>query len=427
METYLATVLFAINYIQVIWALLLKKYINTRQSIFLSILLVSIISSSFFIRTPYNFLLLFVFYIASAIFIIRYTGSWILMFLTLFLINSLVLTSWLFTYDLLIFLFHIKYIDAAQLQMLVPFSLLGQQISLFLLISVIRKVDQNYLISDSILGIHKNYKLQSMIALFFLILFALLKQLAVRYFILESFFYLTFLLLTLNFIVYTTAYLYSKYYQEQLKKEIMFEQYNQEIEKINVSDEFRHDYRNILLSLADYIEQGETKEALAYISSITDYSKSVLEKDPYAELGNIPIPPIQGQLIYLIEECKNEQIQLRLNIPDTIQVSDLSIRLIDFLRCLSTLLDFAIKEMMTKTLDLSIIKLEKQLIFDLTNMDDSTRSLEKISGKVLNPKKYLKENNIHTAQKILNQYQRTTFFFYHDNNDFIVTFKLPLN
>ncbi|WP_375179549.1 GHKL domain-containing protein [Enterococcus rotai] len=429
MESYLATELFAINYLQIVWALLHKKYIDTKQSIVLSILLASIISICFFVRTSSIFILLFIFYVALAIFIIRFTGNWILMSLTLFLTNSLVIISWLFTYDLLNFLFQLNYLDVQQLQMLVPFSLICQQIGLFLLTLVVKKVDKTYLISDSILHIPKSYKFQSMIALFFLIIFSLLKQLAVQHFFVESFFYLTFLLLTLNLIVYTTAYSYSKYYQEQLKKDVLFEQYNQELEKITVSDEFRHDYRNILLSLADYLEQDQSQKALTYIASITDYSKDILEEDPYAELGNISIPSVQGLLLYLIEHCDTQKIKLRLNIPNNIEENEIQIRLIDFLHCLSVLSEYAIKESQKgeeKNLYVLIKKEEHQLYINLTNATRPQDKLKKTAEKSINLKKFYKKHGLTSVVKTIHQYEGAIFSLQFNEGYFSVILAIPI-
>ncbi|EOL46403.1 hypothetical protein [Enterococcus caccae] len=427
METYLATELYAINYLQIVWALLNKKYIDKKQSILLSCLLILVIIISFFIRTPYVFLLLFTFFATSAIFIVQRTGSWILMALTPFLINSLVIISWLFTYNLLDIMFQLHYIDAVQRQFLVPFSLLAQQVCLFSLIIVVKKVDKKYMISDSILHIRKSYKLQSMIALFFLAIFALLKQIAVTHFFVESFFYLTILLLTLNLIVYSTAYLYSKYYQEQLKKEVLFEQYNQELEKITISDEFRHDYRNILLSLSDYIEQGENKKALNYIASITDYSRNFLDDDSYEDLGNIPIPSVQGLLLYLIEMCNKEQIKLHLVVPDIIQEHDISIRLIDFLHCLSDLSDFAVKETKNgkeKSLYMIIKKEVNVLYIELTNTTQPENKVAKVTEPLKIPKKYYKENGLSTVIKIVHQYDETDFSLQSSGNHFLALLTL---
>lgn len=427
METYLATELYAINYLQIVWALLNKKYIDKKQSILLSCLLILVIIISYFIRTPYVFLLLFTFFATSAIFIVQRTGSWILMALTPFLINSLVIISWLFTYNLLDIMFQLHYIDAVQRQFLVPFSLLAQQVSLFSLILVVKKVDRKYMISDSILHIRKSYKIQSMIALFFLAIFALLKQIAVTHFFVESFFYLTFLLLTLNLIVYTTAYLYSTYYQEQLKKEVLFEQYNQELDKITISDEFRHDYRNILLSLMDYIEQGENQQALNYIASITDYSKDLLEENFYDELSNIDIPSVQGLLIYLIELCEKEHIQFHLSIPDKIQETNISIRLIDFLHCLSALSEFAVKETTNskeKNLYMIIKKEGNVLYIELTNAIQPENKLKKITEPLKIPQKYYKENGLNTVVKIVHQYNETDFSLQSSENHFLALLTL---
>ncbi|MEI5991635.1 hypothetical protein A5881_003172 [Enterococcus termitis] len=140
MEPALAAKLFAISYLQIIWVLLYQKYISKKQSIILSIILSLIIISSFFNVVPYLYLLLFIFYTALAIFIVYHVDSWILMVVTLFLFNSLVILSWLFTYDLLNFLFQLHIINAVKYQSLVSFSLFGQQAAILLLSLATKKL-----------------------------------------------------------------------------------------------------------------------------------------------------------------------------------------------------------------------------------------------------------------------------------------------
>ncbi|MGX7264230.1 GHKL domain-containing protein [Enterococcus crotali] len=425
MEPALAAKLFAISYLQIIWVLLYQKYISKKQSIILSIILSLIIISSFFNVVPYLYLLLFIFYTALAIFIVYHVDSWILMVVTLFLFNSLVILSWLFTYDLLNFLFQLHIINAVKYQSLVSFSLFGQQAAILLLSLATKKIDDTYLISDSILHIRKRYKLQSAIALFFLILFIVIRQLAITYFFVKSFFYLTFLLLTLCLIVYSTAYLYSKYYQQQQKKEALFKQYNQELEKIVVSDEFRHDYRNILLSLTDYVEQGKSQEALQYIDSISDYSKDVLNSDPYMGLDNLSIPPLQGLLMYLVETCKQEQLQLHFDIPNKIQEYDISIRLIDLLRCLSALSEYAVKETKRRadtTLYVSITKKAHQLHFVFQNKADQSSTIQTFDS--ITTKKYYKEHGLYNVMKIINQYNELNLFLQSNKKNFSILLTL---
>lgn len=424
METYLATELFTINYLQVIWALLNKKYVSKKQAIILSAVLFSIFIISYLIRPPYVFFLLFIFYTLSAVFIVKHTSSWLLMSLTLFMINSLTIISWFFTYDLLNLLFQLTYIDLAQYQSFVLFSLIAQQILLFLLILSVKKLDKKYRISNAILHIPKSYKLQSMIALFFLVLFALIKQVAITDYFVESFFYLTFLLLTLSLIIYSTAYLYSKYYQQQVEKDALFKQYDQEMEKITTSDEFRHDYRNILLSLADYIEQDKAEEALNYIASITSYSQNILADDPYAALSNLRISSAQGLLVYLIESCKKEKITLHLKMPDVIHESDLSIHLIDFLHCLSLLLKYAVNESAqkeTKVLYIVIQKKYTQLFIKIKN------TAQVLSLPVKKSKKEFKELGLDPVKKIVHQYEHTDFLVQSNNKEFSLFLIIPLS
>lgn len=425
MEIYLAAELIAINNLLIVWALLHKKYVDTKQSIVLSSILALTILVSYFSKSPFAFSLLFIFYLVLASFIIKYTTSWILMALTAFSINSLTIISWLFSYDLLKFLFKLNILDSSLYQFLNPLSLLAQQLWLFLLILIVKYLDRKYLVSDAILHISKSYKTQSILALFLLIFLALIKQITVTYFLVESFFYLTIILLTLNLVIYSTAYLYSKYYQQQLKKAVLFELYNQDLKKIVISDEFRHDYRNILLSLTEYIEQGETSKALDYINSITSYSRDVIHDDPYSELSNLAIPPAQGLLLYLIDTCKQEHIQLNLAISEMIQEQDISIYLIDFLRCLSAIFDYSTKEAIknkTGLLNVAITKTDTQIRFELTDMSIFSSSNHQVKPS----KTYLKEHGLEILAKTIRQYEGTTFSLQTKDNHFSLLFTTNL-
>ncbi|MGX7245771.1 hypothetical protein ACWOC1_13090 [Enterococcus quebecensis] len=373
---------------------------------------------------------LFLFSILHPIFIIRYSNNWLSMGLFLYLENSLVILAWLFTHDLLFFLVKTGKVPATLYQQFSPFSLVAQQLLLLLLILLIIKLEFRYKIFDSISQIQKNYKVSVIILTILLIILSILRHLSVVTSTLITFLYLTFILLTLSTVFFLTAYLYSRYYLQQIKKTLLFQRYNNEMEQIALADEFRHDYRNILVSLMSYVEKGKTKEALAYIASITNYSKDLLEDDQYEQLSYLLIPSVQGLLIHFVDRCKTKNIKLTIVIPQTIQEIDISIRLIDFIRCLSASFDYVLTKKDLKLEDEIILTVEKEnahLYVRLTNIGEQHMSLTETADYALNNKRALKNAGLNSISKILAQYRGTSFSFYVDEEYFSIEFILEVS
>lgn len=415
------------NYLQFIWFLKYKKFITPHQTTILTILLSLQLPLYLVFNVP--FVLLVVFTILQPIFIVRSLKKWLPMVLFLYVENSLTIISWLFTNDLIGFLLKNGQISNTFYQQILPVSVVLQQLLLFILILIAIKIDQKYSIFDSINQVQKSYKLPAILLTILLIFLDSFKRLSVFFHSSIDFFYLTFLLLTLSIIFCTTAYLYSQYYQQQMMKKILYQQYNKEMEKITLSDEFRHDYHNILLSLMGYIENNELQKALGFISSVENYSKNLLEEDEYDQVNHLTIPPVQGLLIHFIEMCESQNIQLTISIPQIIHESDISIQLIDFIRCISTLFDYALKtnvDGQTSTLTLSIKKENQVFYFHLTNLENSSELLETTFNQSTHPKKKLIESNLIAAQKILQHYKETEFSITSNKEKFTLTFSFPI-
>ncbi|MFD1899102.1 hypothetical protein GQR36_01340 [Enterococcus termitis] len=177
--------------------------------------------------------------------------------------------------------------------------------------------------------------------------------------------------------------------------------------------------------MTDYIEQGKSQEALQYIDSIADYSKDVLNSDPYMGLDNLSIPPLQGLLMYLVETCKQEHLQLHFDIPERIQEYDISIRLIDLLRCLSALSEYAVKETKRRagtTLYVSITKNARQLRFVFQNKAEQSNTIQTIDS--ITSKKNYKEHGLEDLMKIITQYNELDLFLQSDIKNFSVLLTL---
>ena len=416
-------IFFTMGFLQLTWFLGYKKYTSKKQTILLTlILIIEFISTIFQIGNSDLFLLTY--FILQPIFVLRHLNNWILMTLFLFLNNSFLILSWLFSYDFLKLLFETDSISLQQFQTYTNVSMLLQQLLLFLFIQGFNYFDKRFSIFDSISRIHKKYKIQSIIGIFFLIILGIARRIIVNGHITESFFYITIVLLILSATVHLTAYIYSQYYQQTLEKNILSRQFDQEMEKITLSDEFRHDYRNILLSLNSYIQNGEADEALDFISSITNYSQPLLEDSPYEQLANIEIPAIQGLLIKFIDLAQRKGVKLILSIPAPIHETDISIQPADFIQCLSISLSYALSN--HEDILLIIKKEQNQIHITLNNntIDSSTKNLFK---HLNDEKQHVKKSELRRVKKILRKYKNTSFKLYSNNQYFQLRFDFPLN
>lgn len=414
-------VFFTLGFLQQTWFLGYKKYTSKKQTVILTLLLImEFISTIFQIGNSDLFLLFY--FILQPIFVLRYLNSWILMTLFLFLNNSFLILSWLFSYDFLKLLFETHSISLQQFQQYTTLSILLQQLLLFLFIQGFIYFDRRFLIFDSISRIHKKYKIQSIIGIIFLIILGVVRRIIVNGHFTESFFYITVVLLTLSVTVHLTAYIYSKYYQQTLEKNILSRQFNQEMEKITLSDEFRHDYRNILLSLNSYIQNGEAKEALDFISSIVNYSQPLLDDSPYEQLAYIEIPAIQGLLIKFLDLANRNGNTLKLSIPTQIHETDISIQLADFIQCLSSSLSYALNT--HEDILLIIKKDQKQINISLSNNTTTDDLLKKLNKEQKNEKK---KYRIAPNKKILSKYKKTSFKSNTTPQQFLIQFTFPVS
>lgn len=422
-------ILLSLNYLQLIWFLGNKKYTSSNQTTILSSILIFHCLFIFLFQTPFIVFLLFLFVVLQPIFIVRHLKSWLLMALFLYLESSLIIISWLFLYDLPVYLLRIGLVSTELHQQLLPFLLVGQQFLLFIFILWVKWFDQKFGLFDSIAHVQKNYKVTVILLTILLVFFYFLRQFAVYNSSYSSFLYLTVILLGLNSVFHFTVYVYSRYYQEQLRKLILSQQYNKDLDKITLADEFRHDYRSILVSLMGYIEEDRLEEASAFILSVTDYSKNLLEEDSYDQLNRLASPPIQGLLLRFIEQCEEKGIHLNISIPQKIHDADISIRLIDFIRCLSALLDFIVNRQRLssdETIYLTLKKTPQDLLIEISNLPKQQLSEIRQPKYLITDKKMLKTTELTNISTILKNYRNTVFALYSNQQNLLITLSLQL-
>lgn len=171
--------------------------------------------------------------------------------------------------------------------------------------------------------------------------------------------------------------------------------------------EFRHDYRNILIVLNYYLENKQLTEAQAYLTETIKYSSGLTEKtidEEIASISNFPLRALLNELSNKIRETKNE-IALELHYHLTTFTP--SIGTIDFVRCMSIILNNAYEACLEQ--DKSSLKITIQKKNDLTEIEvknsySGNLSLSSSLKKNYSTKKNHSGLGLYNLNKIINSY-----------------------
>lgn len=173
------------------------------------------------------------------------------------------------------------------------------------------------------------------------------------YTVISFFSYVVLLLLSVIFVILIiktntqTAYLAEKSsYAMQLEEENQNMQY------------FRHDYKNILLTMSIFMEKNDMEGLKRYFyEDLKLHSNEELYLAPlHKDLQNLEILPLKGVIMEKIKRAEELDIAVSVQIPTPIQHVNMPI--IKLVRCLSILMDNALEE--SKLVDTPEITIELQ-------------------------------------------------------------------
>ncbi|EOH96802.1 hypothetical protein UAW_01760 [Enterococcus haemoperoxidus ATCC BAA-382] len=430
MEAYLWSFLLSINFLQVCWLIGYKNFYFLNKSIFLTCYLIIFIVVTLSYRhiNLFGFLILFIF--IENCFIYQRFRKWSMVAFFYLLKNALMILSWLFTWHLFHFFWRNNYLDSHLHDTFKPVVLLLQQLLLFTLIQLCLWLNNKYSILTSISQLQKKYTLLSIFSQIILLLLNILKRenrIEMDY---ESYFYLTFILLALSAVFSFTVYLISHYYQQQQQIYYLSKKSLEESNKVSLAHEFQHDYRNILLSLNTYLSQNNIEQARAYLTSITNYSSSLTSENFVSQISIVNILPVQGLLINFFEQCKKNNIAVYFSANQQLSELDISIDLIDFIRCLSILLDNAVEASLGKnsaSIHVTFEKKKQRLVVEVSNPYEGELILSNVLKKNFTTKKNHQGKGLYIFTKLLKQYEDAHYSFKQDNDAFIAMFSLPKN
>ena len=190
---------------------------------------------------------------------------------------------------------------------------------------------------------------------------------------------------TIGFIMFLSTLFYLKSACEQYEKAKEIQQKKEEQRQLQLyTDEivglyneirgFRHDYAGMLTSLQTGINSGDMKEVERIFHNVLSQANISLRSDDYTffELNNVQDTALRSVLIQTIFKARECGVEIVFEMKDVIET--LPMKLLDLVRVASVLLNNAVEgaaESPSKTMNVSLVKLDKEIVFVIQNSRQS--------------------------------------------------------
>ena len=190
---------------------------------------------------------------------------------------------------------------------------------------------------------------------------------------------------TIGLIMFLSTLFYLKSAREQHEKAKEIQQKKEEQRQLQLyTDEivglyneirgFRHDYAGMLTSLQTGINSGDMKEVERIFHNVLSQANISLRSDDYTffELNNVQDTALRSVLIQTIFKARECGVEIVFEMKDVIET--LPMKLLDLVRVASVLLNNAVEgaaESPSKTMNVSLVKLDKEIVFVIQNSRQS--------------------------------------------------------
>lgn len=285
-------------------------------------------------------------------------------------------------------------------------SILIQSTILITILTVISILDKKFKFTHSFLAVKKKYNFYSVGMMASHSILLVIRQLMLFSDKMTDYFYLTIILIAFSIIYLMIIYFINSNYKKKMAIETFSKELSLLENKNNLYQEFRHDYNNILISLNGYLQKDDTINAKKYLNSLISYSSEIVLPNYYFLIKKIPVPAVQSILLNAVKKGKESDLNIILDIQDF--PNEIAIDLIDFIRCLSILIDNALEHSAGKVFisfyienDCFQVSVKNTygLIEDVTTMFKRNYSTKEDHSGI----------GLYILQKILNSYTNTSY------------------
>jgi two-component system sensor histidine kinase AgrC len=390
-----------------LWGIQYHIFLHKRQTILLSLFVLSTYFIKVFSIFEFKYIILIFFLLFQAWLVYRNYRNFLIALLSLITSYTLLLVVSFCTFDLPRIILNMK------LQMNNLFFYLFMFLGCAILIAIcwiIHYLADKFEIVTAFATIEKNNILLSTIIFILYYLMIVIHQ-ELMYPAHTTSFLFSLLYLILNsllfcYTIYRTVLSYNR------EKEC--QQLNRTLEAIKAqyetTQEFRHDYKDILRSISGYLESDEIEASKQYVAKIIDYSSPVLVSEYYSQLERIHILPIQSVLASFGEEMAQKDIPFSLLVKS--KIIQLDINLIDFVRCLSILLTNAKEELLKQEqgqLQVTISSEKNKVTFIVRNTLINTVPLASLAQNGYTTKADHQGKGLYIIKKIVKRYKNLDF------------------
>lgn len=251
----------------------------------------------------------------------------------------------------------------------VVFQIILDSLFLLMFIWLYRKLDINRIVGQY------SSKLTAIFMIYLLTIELLVSYVAHQYQVFDHFVFGVLLFLIIQMLVVLFLFIritirQREQYEQQLKRIGLFKKYTDSLEKDQEKfSKFRHDYKNLLLSLKEIANQKHDSLLEKEIKELEIYSNSYLtNKFEYRYLKNIKNEYLKSLLIAKLYQANNNKICCKFECPRTI--IEVPIPIFDCIRVLGIIIDNAIEasiESQDRKLSLSIYCDDKQIEISISN------------------------------------------------------------
>lgn len=408
---------YAMNYLALIWSFFYKKLLSRRQALILSAITASTAVLSISTSDKYLYINILAYFFLQYLMMYKHTRNWLLPAIFLIIADSLIMLVWVITYHFpreLMELLGQPFYDNHILVSILQFFLL------FLCSFGFKKIDKKYAIWQSLNDTSQKYtRLGFGIFLLFLILMFLHVYVSRRGVVVTLLLVLC-LMFVISTLLISLLTLINKNYQQKKYVENLTLSLEEERENFQLIREYRHDFRNIMLAMEEYLANEDIAGAQEFLEQIVGSTKGYLKNYHYDQISVIQNTALRGLVTEFIRVCEKEEIELNLKIDPISMIPAMS--LVDFLRVFSILMNNAIEAVQqekNKKIAVSFINDRDNLIINIVNPSSKAVDIAAILKKGTSNKKNHSGLGLWNLKKIIQSYHDSQFLLTNENGFFI--------
>ena len=395
-----AAILGTMHYILTLFFIGKRYFFSFKQTVFLIVGLLVYMSLVVFLHNMYFITLILLVYLVEWIISSRYLKNKLLPLFYLFVQYILSITTFYITFD-----FQLQTKIGVSIPPIRLFILQACVVSI--LICCVLIIIEKYNLFEKIYFSKNSYKKTSFFLFLLLITFVVTNTLtnnkSNNYIFLSLFLILASIIILV--IVLLTLFVFSNINRMETDNAILRSTLKSQQEMYEFSREFQHDLKSLLNSVDNHLSENNIEEARLLLHKISTEGQDAVNQQYLSQLSAIENLPIKATFYQFAATCTEKKIPFQLNITSDFKY--ISIELLDFLRCLSIMLNNAVEAKLAKNenffINIDVLKKKDSTNIIIKNPTAKNFKLQSIFQKGFSTKNQHKGLGLSNLRKIVNK------------------------